>query len=62
MTYVRCASIAREYLRIGDEPNLNGVIDLVAGLLAGILDPTHEVARQALFNQFRRQCRIQHHR
>src|SRR5918997_1285992 len=35
--------------------------DLVARLLARILDPTHEVPRQSLFDKSRRQCRVQHH-
>src|SRR5215211_3866559 len=49
-------------LWIGDEPDLDRVVDLIAGLLARILNAAHEISSQSLFNQRRCQGRIQHYR
>jgi hypothetical protein len=42
------------HFRVGDEADLDGVVDLVPGLLSRILDPAHEVSRQSLLDQRRR--------
>src|SRR5215212_7109427 len=47
---------------IGDEPDLDRVVDLIAGLLARILNAAHEISSQAFLYQCRCQCGVEYYR
>src|SRR5215204_663609 len=49
-------------LWIGDEPDLDRVVDLIAGLLARVLNAAHEISRQAFLYQCRCQCGVEYYR